>query len=83
MKFNCWPLHLNPRDVQRFSGPRRILYARPRWPQKGLFRILNFQNKLTPIKGNFEKKNQKGPEKRAVFCIVIKSLWNPVMILKY
>ena len=58
-KLNCWPLHLSPRVVQRFSGLGEFRMPGPAGLKKAFFRILNFQNKLTPIRGKFEK-----PKKR-------------------
>ena len=54
-KFNCWPLHLSPRVVQRFSGPGEFRMPGPAGLKKTFFRILDFQNKLGPIRGKFEK----------------------------
>ena len=54
-KFNCWPLHLSPRVVQRFSGPGEFRMPGPAGLKRAFFRILNFQNKLGPIRGKFEK----------------------------
>ena len=62
-KFNCWPLHLSPRVVQRFSGPGEFRMPGPAGLKRAFFRILNFQNKLGPIRGKFEKpklRNKKG-----------------------
>ena len=63
-KFNCWPLHLSPRVVQRFSGPGEFRMPGPAGLKRAFFRILNFQNKLTPIRGKFEKKNPKAGAKK-------------------
>ena len=52
--------------------------------KRAFFRIFNFQNKLTPIRGKSKKKKQKAALKMLFFiCIVIKSIWILVMILKY
>ena len=37
--------------------------------KKAFFRILNFQNKLTPIRGKFE--NPPKRRKRGYFCLVL------------
>ena len=51
--------------------------------KKAFFRILNFQNKLTPIRGKFEKPKKRRKKRLFFICIVIKSIWILVMILKY
>ena len=66
-KFNCWPLHLSPRVVQRFSGPGEFRMPGPAGLKKAFFRILNFQNKLTPIRGKFKQK--KSGAKKVVFYL--------------
>ena len=50
--------------------------------KRAFFRILNFQNKLGPIRGKFEKK-KAAKYGRFFVCVVIKLIRILVMILKY
>ena len=68
-KFMCWPLHLSPRVVQRFSGLGEFRMPGPAGFKGAFFRILNFQVKLGPIRGKFGK--PKNRRKKGCFLFVL------------